>query len=165
MNQLTKSDWPRTTPQLTMQHIITNSTSTTKRDTNIEQRHRHAGTKWVWSVYLENQWLLYAMQMPELLRSCTQGNYMYMHVYMSILDTPPGNKKTGYLLTATLPASCLGHPKSHIQLISGITYMETVVLSITSEGQVPIYSWPCCGWDGWDLKGSYHDKTWKISLA
>ena len=96
-----------------LQHIITNSTSTTctKRDTNIEQQHRHQGqNRYAWSIYLENQWLLYAMQMPGLLKSYTQGNYMYMYLY-ECWTHPLGKKKPGYLLTGTLPTSCNGHPK------------------------------------------------------
>ena len=108
-------------------------------DFYIMQKSSFLGANHYWS----HDFSLIILLIPRLLSACIQGNYIYMCL-CQCWTHPLGKDK----------ASTHGDTAHFLQCPPKITHpthqwdkVETVVLSITSQGQVTIYSWPCCGWN------------------
>ena len=169
----TKSNWPRTTTQITT--ATTNSSTTDiapmykdtrdKMDVGMQfpwkPRHIHMpctrcsdfanmvllsthtatiaqgakdDCKWSHTSPFFNAWVAQCLHLREI------------HVYASDGHTPLENNWvfTFSQTHGTFPALATQNPRSNSSVGLGI---ETVVLSITSQGQLPTYSRPCCGCD------------------
>ena len=84
---------------------------------------------------------------------CLHSRQLHVHVCASAGSTPQKKNRVYFYsqghCTRLWMATLIPHPTYQWDKV------RTVFLSITSQSQVTIYSWPCCEWDGWDLQEHY----------